>query len=159
VWIVLTGVDMSEHRVELEWKRDTDGFAYKEYSRNHTWKFENGEVLKASAAADYLGDPSCVDPEAAFAASLASCHALTFLALAAIKKLTVDSYHDRAVAFLEKDSESGKMVVARVELHPVVEFADGIEVSRQQLEELHHKAHEECFLANSVKSEIVTVLE
>ncbi|MGI9242192.1 MAG: OsmC family protein [Verrucomicrobiales bacterium] len=150
---------MSEHRVELEWERKTEGFAYKEYSRNHTWTFENGEVLRASAAVDYLGDKDCVDPEAAFAASLSSCHALTFLAIAAIKKLTVDSYRDRAVGFLEKDAETGKVVVTRVELHPVVEFADGVEVPRQQLEELHHRAHEECFLANSVKSEIVTVLE
>ena len=150
---------MSEHRVELEWLRETEGFAYKEYSRNHTWTFENGEVLRASAAVGYLGDKDCVDPEAAYAASLSSCHALTFLAIAAIKKLTVDSYRDRAVGFLEKDAESGQVVVTRVELHPVVEFADGVEVSRQQLEELHHRAHEECFLANSVKSEIVTVLE
>ena len=150
---------MSEHRVGLDWKRETESFAYKDYSRNHTWKFENGAVVKASAAVEYLGDPTCVDPEAAFVASLSSCHALTFLAVAAIGKLTVDSYHDEAVGILEKDPELGKPVVTRVELHPVVVFADGIEVSREKLEELHHKAHAECFIANSVKSEVVTVLD
>lgn len=150
---------MSEHRVELDWKRETESFAYRDYSRNHTWKFENGEVVRASAAVDYLGDAACVDPEGAFVASLSSCHALTFLAIAAMEKLTVDSYRDEAVGFLEKDADSGKPVVTRVELHPVVVFADGVEVSREKLEELHHRSHEECFLANSVKSEIVTVLE
>ena len=85
---------MSEHRIELDWKRETESFAYKDYSRNHTWKFENGEVIKASAAVEFLGDPGCVDPEAAFTASLSSCHALTFLAIAAMQKLTVDSYRD-----------------------------------------------------------------
>ena len=149
---------MSEHRAELEWKRETEGFAYKEYSRNHTWRFENGTVVEASAAVDFLGDPARVDPEAAYAASLSSCHALTFLAIASMQKLVVDSYRDTAVAFLEKDPETKKPVVTRVELHPVTVFADGVEVSREQLEELHHKAHEECFIANSVKTEITTVL-
>jgi organic hydroperoxide reductase OsmC/OhrA len=150
---------MSEHRVELNWKRETESFAYKDYLRNHSWTFENGEVVRASAAVDFMGDASCVDPEAAYAASLSSCHALTFLAIASMKKLTVDSYKDTAVAFLEKDPVTGKPVVGRLELHPVTVFAEGIEVSREQLEELHHKAHEECFIANSVKTEIVTVLE
>ena len=150
---------MSEHRVELAWERETEGFAYKDYSRNHTWKFENGELVRASAAVDFLGDAACVDPEAAFAASLSSCHALTFLAVASMGKLTVDSYRDEAVAFLEKDPETGKPVVTRVELRPVTVFADGVEVSREQLEALHHKAHEECFIANSVKTEIVTLLD
>jgi organic hydroperoxide reductase OsmC/OhrA len=150
---------MSEHRVELNWKRETESFAYRDYSRNHTWRFENGELVKASAAVEFLGDASCVDPEAAFTASLSSCHALTFLAIAAMQKLIVDSYRDEAVGFLEKDPQSGKPVITRVELHPVVEFADGVEVTRDKLEELHHKSHEECFLANSVKCEIVTVIE
>ncbi|MFT4547173.1 MAG: organic hydroperoxide reductase OsmC/OhrA [Verrucomicrobiales bacterium] len=150
---------MSEHRVELDWKRETEGFSYKEYSRNHTWKFDNGEVVRASAAVDFQGDGGCVDPEAAYAASLSSCHALTFLALASMQKLTVDSYSDKAVAFLEKDPETKKPVVTRVELRPVTVFADGVEVSREQLEQLHHKAHEGCFIANSVKTEIVTVLD
>ena len=108
---------------------------------------------------DSLGDASCVDPEAAYAASLSSCHALTFLAIASMQKLVLDSYTDQAVAFLEKDPETGKPVVSRVELHPVTVFGDGVEVSREKLEELHHKAHEECFIANSVKTEIVTVLD
>ena len=149
---------MSEHRVELEWKRGTEGFGYREYSRNHTLKFENGEVVRASAAVEFLGDAACIDPEATYAASLASCHALSFLAVVSMQGLVVNSYRDEAVAFLEKDPATRKPVVSRVELRPVVEFGEGVEVSREELEQLHHKAHEECFIANSVKTEILTIL-
>jgi len=124
---------MSEHRVELVWNNDRESFAYKDYTRNHTWRFENGEVVKASAAVDFLGDASCVDPEAAFTASLSSCHALTFLAIASMQKLRVESYRDNSVGFLEKDPETKKPIVSRVELHPVVVF-DGVEVSHEKLE-------------------------
>ena len=148
---------MSEHRVELNWNNTGGSFAYKDYSRNHTWKFENGTVVEASAAVEFLGDAACVDPEAAFTASLASCHALTFLAIAAMQNLRVESYRDDAVGFLGKDPDTRRPVITRVELHPEVVFGD-VEVSREQLEELHHQSHEECFLANSVKCEITTVL-
>ena len=149
---------MSEHTATLTWKRDTEDFAYKTYSRAHAWDFGNGHTVQASAAADFLGDPSLVDPEQAYVASLSSCHMLTFLAFCALQKLTVDSYTDKAVGHLEKDPASGKPVITRVELNPEIQFAPGIEVDRAKLEELHHKAHEECFLANSVKTEIVTNL-
>ena len=82
---------------------------------------------------------------------------LTFLAFASLQNLTLESYTDEAVGYLEK-GENGKPVLARVELHPKTVFADGVTVSPEKLEELHHKAHEECFLANSVKTEISTIL-
>ncbi len=149
---------MSEHKATLVWERGEAGFDYKSYSRNHTWTFENGASLEASAAANYLGDASKVDPEAAFTASLSSCHMLTFLALAAFQKIVVDRYEDEAVGFLGK-SDAGKMAITRVELHPKITFADGQDPSREQLESLHHKAHEECFLANTVNCPIETILE
>lgn len=148
---------MSEHTVNLSWNRDGLDFGYKNYSRNHTWTFENGALLQASAATQYLGDPGCVDPEQAFVASLSSCHLLTFLALASFQKLTIESYEDNAVGHLAKN-ETGKMAISRVDLYPKIVFADGVSPTREQLEQLHRKAHQECFLANSVTCEIVTHL-
>jgi len=149
---------MSEHKANLSWNRNGLDFGYKNYSRNHTWTFENGHRLQASAATQYLGDPNCVDPEQAFVGSLSSCHLLTFLALASFQKLTIDSYEDQAVGRMTKN-QAGKMVISRVDLHPKIVFADGINPTREQLEQLHRKAHEECFLANSVTCEIVTHLD
>ena len=149
---------MSEHKANLVWNRNEVDFGYKNYSRNHTWTFENGAKLEVSAATQFLGDPGCVDPEQAFVASLSSCHLLTFLALASFQKLTVEKYEDNAIGHLCKNAE-GKMAISRVDLYPEIHFAEGINPTREQLEKLHQKAHEECFLANSVKCEIVTHLD
>ena len=149
---------MSEHKANLVWNRKGLDFGYKNYSRNHTWTFENGATLAASAATQYLGDSNCVDPEQAFVASLSSCHLLTFLALASFQKLTIESYEDEAVGHMTKN-EAGKMVISRVDLYPKIVFAEGVNPSREQLEQLHHKAHQECFLANSVTCEIVTHID
>ena len=148
---------MSQHTVTVSWKRGGTGFGYKEYSRDHQIDFGHGVSLEASAAPEYLGTAEIPDPEQAFVASLSSCHALTFFALCALQKLTLDEYTDNAVGYLEK-AENGKPVLSRIELHPVTKFAAGVEVTPDQLEQLHHKAHQECFLANSVKTEITTVL-
>jgi len=145
---------MSEHIAELSWKRDSETFGYKDYSRNHSWRFDAGVEIKGSAAQAYLGDPSGVDPEEAFTASLSSCHLLTFLAIASRMKLTLDAYEDRAVGHMEKN-EQGKMAITRVDLHPRVTFAPGVEVDKETLDRMHHEAHEHCFIANSVKTEIV----
>jgi len=148
---------MSQHTVTLSWKRNGTGFGYKEYSRDHDIDFGHGVTTRMSAAPEFLGTAEIPDPEQAFVASLSSCHALTFFALCAFQKLTLDEYTDNAVGYLEK-GETGKPVLSRVELHPVTKFAEGVEVTPGQLEQLHHKAHEECFLANSVKTQITTVL-
>ena len=146
---------MATHTAKLNWKRNGADFGYKNYSRNHTWVFENGATLEASAATAYLGDPSKVDPEQAFAASLSSCHMLTFLAIASMQKRVIESYEDEAVAHLMKN-DSGRMVITRVDLNPKIVWAEGSEPDRATLEKLHHNAHRECFLANSVTCEIVT---
>jgi len=145
--------------VTLNWTRGDADFSYKNYSRDHQWDFGHGVKLTASAAAEYLGTAEIPDPEQAYVGSLSSCHMLTFLALCSLQKLTLESYTDEAVGHLEKDEATGKPVLTRVELHPRTVFTEGVEVSREKLEELHHKAHEECFLANSVKTEITTVLD
>ena len=148
---------MSEHKVTLKWARQDAAFGYKEYPREHEVDFGHGHVLACTAAPEFLGKAEIPDPEQAYVASLSSCHMLTFLAMCSLQNLTLDSYTDAAVGFLEK-GESGKPVLARIELHPQTTFADGVEVPPEKLEELHHKAHAECFLANSVKTEITTVL-
>ena len=149
---------MSEHKATIAWERQGIDFAYKAYPRNHTWTFENGSTLPVSAAVQFHGDPNCVDPEQAFVASLASCHLLTFLAMASFQKLTINRYVDHAVGHLAQNA-AGKWVISRVDLYPKIEFAEGVEPTREQLEQLHRKAHQECFLANSVTCEIVTHIE
>lgn len=148
---------MSQHTALLTWSRNDASFAYKEYPRDHQIDFSNGHTIPCTAAAEYLGNPDLPDPEQAFVGSLSSCHMLTFLAFCSMQKLTLDSYTDEAIGFLEK-GENGKPILARIELHPKTTFAEGIEVSPEQLADLHHKAHQECFLANSVKTEIKTIL-
>lgn len=145
---------MSDHKATLTWERAGAEFTYKTYPRAHRWDFGNGHVVEASAAPDFLGDADRVDPEQAFVASLSSCHALTFLAMCALQKVTVDRYIDHAVGFLEK-AEDGKPWLARVELHPKITFAEGCDVDADKLAALHHSAHKECFIARSVKTEIV----
>ena len=143
---------MSEHRAIVEWQRGDAAFGYETYSRNHTWQFENGLRVEASAAPDYFGDATRVDPEEAFVASISSCHMLTFLALAARKRWVVDRYRDAAVGTLEKNAD-GKLAITRVVLHPDVGFA-GDTPSTQQIEKAHHQAHEHCFIANSVHTQV-----
>jgi organic hydroperoxide reductase OsmC/OhrA len=101
----------------------------------------------------FKGDADRVDPEEAYVASLSACHMLTFLAICARKRLTVDAYEDDAVGIMEKGA-NGKLWVSRVTLRPRISFATGTHVSELQLAEIHHLSHEECFIANSVKTDV-----
>ncbi|KAA5542007.1 OsmC family protein [Adhaeribacter rhizoryzae] len=145
---------MSEYKVNLLWSGDTTDFTYKTYSRTHTWTFGGGSAVEASAAPEYLGQAELVNPEEAFAASLASCHLLTFLALAAFQKFIVERYEDEAVASVGKNAH-GKMAVLQVTLNPKVTFSGDRQPTAEQLEQLHHKAHNDCFISNSVFTEVV----
>ena len=147
---------MSEHKATVRWTRDGKDFTYKTYSRDHAWKFPNGVEVPASAAPAYLGNPNRVDPEAAFVAALSSCHMLTFLALACNKGFVVESYEDDAVGHLEKNA-AGKMAVTRVELHPKIAFGGAKAPAQADLDWLHDKAHKECFIANSVTTDVRVV--
>ena len=144
---------MSEHKVNLRWERGDKPFEYQKYSRDHTWKFDGGHEMNASAAPAYLGNPANVDPEEAFVASLSSCHMLTFLAVACKKKFIMDEYTDEAIGHMEKN-ENGKMAITRVELHPKIKFSGEKQPTEQELDEMHHFAHTECFIANSVKTQV-----
>ncbi len=149
---------MSQHQIQLFWQRNTSDFEYKTYTRNHTWKFKNGVTIQASAAPGFRGDANAIDPEEAYVASLSSCHMLTFLAICAKEKIIVNSYEDEAVGYLERN-ESKKYVITKVILKPKVIFDEGMNVSQEKLEELHHISHQECFIANSVKTKIETIID
>ena len=140
------------HRVKIVWSRFTESFAYEDYNREHVWRFENGIEVTASAAPAFLGKPECVDPEEAFVAAISSCHMLTFLVIAARKRITVDSYEDDAVGFLEKNP-AGKLAITRVILRPRITF-NGAGPSPETFEWMHERSHHECFIANSVLTEI-----
>jgi len=142
---------MSEHRVTVTWERTTEDFSYEAYSRNHLWRFEGGVEVPASATPAFLGDGERVDPEEAFVAALSSCHMLTFLAIAARKRLVVDGYRDAAVGWLEKNAD-GKLAITRVVLRPEVTFREP--PPETVVERMHHTAHAECFIASSVKTEV-----
>ncbi|HSM94752.1 MAG TPA: OsmC family protein [Rhizomicrobium sp.] len=145
---------MSEHHAGVRWKRTSADFTYASYDRAHEMVFKNGgTTLAASATPAYKGDADRVDPEEAFVASLSSCHMLTFLAICALKKIIVESYDDAAVGFMEKGG-NGKMQITRVVLHPVVRFADGANVTAEMLADFHHQAHDGCFIANSVTTDV-----
>ena len=144
---------MSEHKATISWTRGGKDFAYESYSRDHTWRFDGGVEVAGSAAPAYLGNPANVDPEEAFVASVASCHMLTFLAIAARRRFVVDGYEDAAVGHMEKNAE-GKLAVTRVDLHPKITFAGEKRPSPDEIAHLHELAHENCFIANSVRTEI-----
>jgi organic hydroperoxide reductase OsmC/OhrA len=98
--------DMSEHKVTLKWERGGAEFSYQKYPRDHTWSFDGGHTMTATAAPAYLGNPAHVDPEEAFVASLSSCHMLTFLAIACKQQFVIDSYEDEAVGHLENNIDA-----------------------------------------------------
>jgi len=141
-----------EHRATILWRRTSESFTYDSYNRAHEWRFHSVTV-PASAAPGFRGDATMVNPEEAFVASLSSCHMLTFLALAAKKRFSLDSYTDEAVGYLDKN-DKGRLAVTRVLLRPQVQWSQGISVSPADLDSLHHQAHEGCFIANSVKTDV-----
>ena len=145
---------MSKHLASLRWNRNGKPFTYEGYSRDHEWIFEGGQRLTGSAAEAFLGSPEGVDPEEAMVVALSSCHMLTLLAIAAKKGWTVESYDDDAEGTLGKN-DAGKLSLTRVTLRPRNIFAEGKTPDAEALQRLHHQAHENCFIANSVKTEVV----
>jgi organic hydroperoxide reductase OsmC/OhrA len=109
--------------------------------------------MTATAAPTYLGNPANVDPEEAFVASLSSCHMLTFLAIACMQKFVLDSYDDEAVGHMEKNAD-GNIAITRVELRPRITWSGNRRPSAEEPDKMRHSAHENCFIANSVKTDV-----
>lgn len=149
---------MSEHRARVEWNRGGAAFTDNRYSRGHAWTFDGGAVVQASSSPSVVPLPlsiaSAVDPEEAFVASLSSCHMLWFLSIAAKRGFVVESYVDEAVGVMGRD-ERGKTAITRVTLRPRTRFAGARAPTSSELESVHHEAHAECFLANSVRTEVL----
>jgi len=150
---------MAQHSSTILWQRDDNAsFADHRYSRSHTWHFDGGAVVPGSSSPHVVpepySDPAGVDPEEAFVASLSSCHMLWFLDIVARAGWVVDSYRDDAVGTLARNAE-GQQAMTRVVLHPAVQFAPGKSPTHEELQALHHRAHASCFIANSVKTEVV----
>lgn len=148
---------MSEYRAIVEWQRNGAVFSDNKYSRGHRWLFDGGIEVPASSSPHSVRLPfsveDAVDPEEALVAALSSCHMLTFLYLAAKKKFVIESYRDNAVGFMEKN-EQGRLAITRVTLRPEIVFVGEVKPTATDLVALHHAAHEECYIANSVKTEV-----
>jgi len=148
---------MSEHKATIRWKRADGNFLKGQYSREHTWSFDGGLTVPASSAPSSVPVPysnaAHVDPEEAFVASVSSCHMLTFVFLAYRHGFLVDSYLDEAVGVMTKN-EKGVPWVSSITLKPHIEFSGEKLPTPADLEQLHHAAHEQCFIANSVKSSV-----
>ena len=150
---------MSEYGAVIRWqKAEDEAFSDNQYSRGHTWEFDGGVTVPASPSPHVVPLPlsveANVDPEEAFIAALSSCHMLTFLGIAAKQKYVIESYVDDAIGVLEQD-ESGRSSVTTVTLRPKIVFIGSKVPTRAQLDKLHHLAHKNCFIANSVKTDIV----
>lgn len=149
---------MSLYHAEIAWTHTSGDFLLNRYSRAHVWRFDGGIEVRASSSPHVVRLPfsveDAVDPEEAFVAALSSCHMLSFLYLAAKRKFAVQSYVDAAEGEMQKD-ERGRDWIARVVLHPKVQFTGTPVPTNEELHALHHAAHEECFIANSVKTSVL----
>lgn len=147
---------MSLHHALIEWRRATHATEADTYSRNHKATLNGGQVVEVSASAEYKGDTDCTDPEQLLLSALASCHMLTFLAVAERQGYCVESYRDAPVAHLEKDAE-GRMAVTRIELSPQVDFGGGKLPDEAALAKLHDAAHRNCFIAHSITARVTVI--
>ena len=152
------GTFMSHYTATVEWDGKGTRFTDNRYSRAHRWSFDGGTVVPASSSPHVVrvpfSDPAAVDPEEAYVAALSSCHMLWFLSIAAREGYVVEAYRDEAEGTMSKN-DAGKEVMTRVVLKPRVSFGGAKAPSDEALNHLHHEAHESCYLANSVKTEIV----
>ncbi|EEX40876.1 OsmC family protein [Vibrio furnissii] len=151
---------MSQYGATVKWQRQpSEVFHDNQYSRGHEWQFDGGVTVPASASPHIVPLPLSVaenvDPEEAMIAALSSCHMLVFLSIAAKKRYVVESYEDQAIGTLAPNQE-GKTALTQVVLRPKVIFSGEKQPSVEMLEKMHHQSHENCFIANSVKTEVTT---
>lgn len=143
---------MAEHHASVAWKRTTETFTYPTYSRDHAWTFGGGQSIDASAAPEFKGTATRVNPEEALVAALSSCHMLTFFAVAAKRGFVLDAYEDHAVGTLAKNDRK-KLAITECLLRPQITWA-GTPPDAETLRAMHHEAHDNCFIANSVTTKV-----
>ena len=148
---------MSEHQATISWKRTGPDFLKSQYSREHTWTFDGGVIVQASASPSVVpapySNPANVDPEEAFIAAVSSCHMLWFLSIAAKRGFMVESYVDEAVGAMTKN-ESGVLWISSIKLKPKIAYGGQRLPTPADEQELHHAAHAQCFIANSIKTQV-----
>jgi organic hydroperoxide reductase OsmC/OhrA len=148
---------MAEYRAIIKWQRTSPDFLRGKYSREHTWTFDGGATIPASSSPHVVpvpwSNPAHIDPEEAFVASISSCHMLTYLYLAGKRGFQIESYEDEAVGSLTKN-EKGVPWVSSVVLNPTIVYGGDKTPTSAEAEQLHHFAHEQCFIAQSVKTEV-----
>lgn len=147
-----------QFEAKLEWKRNGQDFLGQRYSRAHAWHFDGGAIVLASSSPLSvplpMSDAAAVNPEEALVAAVSSCHMLFFLSIAAKRGHTVDSYIDHAVGLLGKNAH-GKMAMTHVTLRPTIVFAGTAPPGEEELHAIHHEAHDKCYIANSLNTEVV----
>ena len=148
---------MSEYKATIKWQRTSPDFLKGKYSREHTWTFDGGVTVPASASPFVVpvpfSNPAHVDPEEAFVAAISSCHMLTFLYLASKEGFQIDSYEDEAVGKVTRN-EKGVPWVSLVTLNPRIAYSGEKLPAPADKERLHHLAHEQCYIANSIKTDV-----
>ena len=144
---------MSSYVINLEWKKESEDFSYEKYNRDHTVSFSGNQTLKNSASPEYLGNSDMSNPEELLASALASCHMLTFLAIASKSGYVVESYTCKAEAVLGKNAE-GRISVTEINLTPEISYSGDKRPSDEQLKSLHDKSHKNCFIAQSLQSKV-----
>jgi organic hydroperoxide reductase OsmC/OhrA len=148
-----------EYTATVVWTRgEGEAFSDNKYSRGHRWSFDGGIEVTGSASPSVVPLPlsreDAIDPEEAFVAAVSSCHMLTFLGIAAKKRFVIDRYEDKALGVMTPN-EKGKLFISKITLDPVIEFSGDKLPTPEQIADMHHLAHKECFIANSVLTEIV----
>lgn len=153
---------MHTYEATVSWNREGQKFTDNRYSRSHAWRFDGGAQVPASSSPYVVPEPMSVaanvDPEEALVAATSSCHMLFFLSIAAKHGFVIDSYLDRAFGVMGKNSD-GKVAMTRITLRPHVAFSGERMPTRQELDAIHHESHEQCYIANSIKAEVVVEAE
>jgi organic hydroperoxide reductase OsmC/OhrA len=144
---------VSSYIINLDWKKTTEDFSYEKFNRDHSIELSGNQTIKNSASPDYFGNADMTNPEELLASALASCHMLTFLAIASKSGYVLDSYNCKAEAFMGKNAE-GRMSVTEITLTPEIVFSGDKKPSDEQLKSLHDKAHKNCFIAQSLQTKV-----
>lgn len=157
ITLVKTIIMKHQYVAEINWTADGSSFLEGKYSRAHRWSFDGGIEIDASASPLVVPFPysreDAVDPEEAYVAAISSCHMLTFLYLASKEGIDILNYRDRAIGYMEP-LPSGRMAVTLVKLNPEIAY-NGTEPDKSVLDRLHHDAHEQCFISNSIKTDVM----
>lgn len=153
---------MHQYQAEILWQRGAQAFIDNRYSRAHQWEFDGGLIVPASSSPLSVPVPMSeaknVDPEEALVAALASCHMLFYLSFVAKRAYVLEQYKDLAVGIMDKNAQ-GRQAITRIHLRPHESYSSEKQPSLQEREELHHMAHEHCYIANSIHAEVIIEIE